>query len=188
VNFVDSTAKAKWQRHRRKWAHCVACPLGVAATEHVFARGDLPASVFFVGEAPGETEDIVGEPFRGDAGDMFEKLLAATRVWLKRDFSYVITNILCCRPTLFDKGRLQNRAPEKTEAAACSPRLYEFFKIADPDCIVTMGKTASKFFPEKSLPRLEITHPSYWLRTGREHGLEFKRALVHLRKFIKEHA
>lgn len=185
MNFSDVKYRSRWARHRKQWTPCNACGLGECATEHVFARGDLPADILFVGEAPGETEDIVGQPFKGKAGIILDTMLRDVRVNLRREFSYAITNILCCRPT-DDAG--DNRPPTKDEAAACSPRLQQFIKLCCPVAVVTLGKVPSRFFPEKSLPRLEVTHPSYWLRTGHTHGYPYKKAKVDLTKFLREHA
>lgn len=184
MNCLNSQTQNLWRRHRQKWLNCQLCPLGANATEHVLGRGQLPAEVLFVGEAPGETEDLTGEPFTGRSGRILEQMLVEIRMETKRDISYAISNVLACRP-VDEYGR--DRPPTPSEAACCAPRLTEFFAIGKVKALVVMGKSAAKFFPEKSLPRLEITHPAYWLRTGDTHGYNYKKAKIELKKFLLEH-
>jgi uracil-DNA glycosylase family 4 len=184
VHCITNQDRKVWQLHRRRWIACQACPLGATATEHVLARGTLPADVLFVGEAPGESEDLLGEPFVGRSGKILDHMIRDINVECCKTFSYCITNILACRPT---DAAGDDRPPTKDEAAACSPRLADFVKRCQPRIIVTLGKSAAKFLPESELPQLAITHPAYWLRTGNTMGLEYKRAKVYLKKFLREH-
>ena len=90
-------------------AACHACPLGDTRTNPVFGVGNPNADLMFVGEAPGEQEDLSGTPFVGRAGQLLDRYLEA--VGISRDQVY-IANILKCRPP-------QNRDPKPEEEDAC---------------------------------------------------------------------
>lgn len=186
--------KDAWYRHRKKWRDCQRCPLGEQAQNHVFARGTLPCKILFVGEAPGESEDIIGKPFVGPSGIMLEKLIARIEVngqWkngrIKHFPTYAITNTLCCFPQRMGRSR----PPEKSELAACQNRLVEFIKLSEAKAFVALGPTATSVLidilgksDELTGPVLTLKHPSYLLRSGRE--TEKARFVVSLIDWIKK--
>ena len=98
---------------------CEKCRLCQTRTNVVLGEGDLHAPLMFIGEGPGQQEDLSGRPFVGAAGQLLDKMLAA--IGLKREQVY-ICNIVKCRPP-------QNRVPEPDERAACMDYLPRF----DPD-------------------------------------------------------
>jgi DNA polymerase len=106
------------------------CRLCESRTQVVPPDGDLDSSVCFVGEAPGEKEDLVGRPFVGMAGKMLDKLFEGERLDRKR---VMITNTVKCRPP-------KNRNPAKDEMAACFPYLEQ--ELAGRRMVVTMGRVA----------------------------------------------
>jgi uracil-DNA glycosylase family 4 len=135
-----------------------------------------------VGEGPGETEDRLGRPFVGRAGELLDRMLLA--IGLQRE-SVFICNTVKCRPTLNDGTRLRNRAPEPDEMANCRSYLDEQIEIIRPRIILALGAPAAKSFlgPQFSITKqrgrwfigpLEIPliasfHPAYILRqTGGE--------------------
>ena len=101
----------------------------------VFGKGNSDAAVMFIGEAPGEKEDLEGVPFVGSAGKQLDKLLAS--IGLSIDDVY-IANILKYRPP-------ENRNPSDDEIRAHTPYLIEQIKAIKPRVIVTMGNFATKF-------------------------------------------
>ncbi|MEO8201492.1 MAG: uracil-DNA glycosylase, partial [Gemmatimonadota bacterium] len=113
---------------------CTRCPLHLTRTKSVPGEGDPKAGLFLVGEGPGETEDRLGRPFVGRAGDLLDKLLAALD--LPRSAVY-IANIVKNRPP-------QNRKPLPDEVAACIPFLYRQIAIVQPKVILAMGGTAGE--------------------------------------------
>ena len=114
---------------------CTRCPLAAGRTQVVFGVGDSSADLMFVGEAPGQQEDLQGEPFVGRSGQLLDKL-----VWeemgLTRDRFY-IANTVKCRPP-------GNRDPEPAEIAACRPWLETQVDVIDPKVVVTLGNFAAK--------------------------------------------
>ncbi|MCX7821353.1 MAG: uracil-DNA glycosylase [Brevinematales bacterium] len=138
VEINDSSSDEKFLRLeelKRKTLECKKCNLYKTATNLVFSDGDYNAELVFVGEAPGEDEDLQGKPFVGRAG----KLLTATieEFGLKRQQVY-ICNILKHRPP-------ENRNPEPEEVAVCSPFLLEQLTIIKPKLIVTLGNFSTRF-------------------------------------------
>ncbi len=114
-------------------AGCVRCPLASSRTNCVFGTGNPDARLMFVGEAPGEQEDLSGTPFVGRAGQLLDKYLAA--VGIPREDVY-IANILKCRPP-------KNRDPLPAEEDACIGYLREQVKIIRPGIIVCLGRIAA---------------------------------------------
>ena len=113
--------------------HCQKCPLGSTRTNFVFGVGNPQADIVFVGEAPGQQEDLKGEPFVGRAGKLLDKILAA--VSLTRNDIY-ICNVLKCRPP-------ENRDPLPSEVDQCEPYLKAQLALINPKLIVALGRVAA---------------------------------------------
>jgi uracil-DNA glycosylase family 4 len=111
---------------------CVACPLSQTRTQAVPGDGPVTARIMAVGEAPGETEDRIGKPFVGAAGQLLTKLLQT--VGLERSDLY-ITNVLKSRPP-------GNRDPLPEEVEACAHFLDEQIELLEPDVILLLGRHA----------------------------------------------
>lgn len=156
----------------RDMSCCTRCDLALGRTQVVHGIGNPEARVFFLGEAPGQQEDRKGEPFVGNAGRLFDRLLAENG--LSRDEVF-ITNVVACRPP-------GNRTPKAGEVKAHAPWLDHQLRLVDPDVIVTLGRIALTFFLPKAkitqvrgqpqqverngrvLPLLPLMHPSAILR------------------------
>lgn len=113
---------------------CKRCPLCEHRTNFVFGEGDPAAQLVFVGEAPGEDEDLQGRPFVGRAGQKLTEMITA--MGLDRQQVY-ICNILKCRPP-------NNRTPAPSEALACRGFLLRQLQIIAPKVIVTLGNPATQ--------------------------------------------
>ena len=161
---------------------CRRCSIGSTRTNSVYGEGDPCAALMVVGEGPGETEDKLGRPFVGRAGELLDKMLAA--IDLAREDVF-ICNTVKCRPTLDDVRRLRNRAPEPEEMKNCRPYLDLQIEIIGPRVILALGAPAAKsFMGEKfsitrqrgqwfegpnAIPTIATFHPAYILRqTGGE--------------------
>ena len=116
-------------------SRCRGCELWQGRTNLVFGVGNPHADVLIVGEAPGEQEDLRGEPFVGRAGQLLNEMLGYAG--LRREDIY-IANVLKCRPP-------GNRNPQAPEIQACSYFLREQTRTIDPEFIVTLGNFATKF-------------------------------------------
>lgn len=109
---------------------CTACPLHLRRTQAVPGTGPAWARIMAVGEGPGETEDRLGKPFVGAAGNVLTRLLQS--IGLDREDIY-ITNVVKCRPP-------GNRDPEPAEAEACAHFLDAQIEIIQPDLILILGR------------------------------------------------
>src|SRR5215216_6034234 len=118
----------------REAAGCNRCPLHQGRTRVVFGAGNADADLMFVGEAPGQQEDLQGLPFVGRAGKLLDQLLA--EVGIQRSDVF-ITNVICCRPP-------GNRDPLPEEIEACKPYLYRKIELIEPKVICTLGNFATK--------------------------------------------
>ncbi len=119
------------ERHSRECPHCTTVTYH---TNLVFGEGSPEAPLVFVGEAPGETEDHMGRPFVGRAGQKLDEMIRA--IGLQRSDVY-IANVLKSRPP-------ENRTPLQHEVERCGPYLVEQLRILQPRVIVTLGGPATK--------------------------------------------
>ena len=136
---------------------CKNCKLCETRTNVVFGIGNPKAKVLFIGEGPGENEDLKGEPFVGRGGMLLDKMLSV--VDLSRDKNIYIANMVKCRPP-------KNRDPEETEVAACRPWLEEQIRIIDPKIIVCLGRVSAIRFID---PNFKVTkeHGQFIEKDGR---------------------
>jgi len=128
--------------------NCHKCRLADTRKNLVFGVGNPQASLLFVGEGPGEQEDLQGEPFVGPSGQLLDKLLAA--IALERKDVY-IANIVKCRPP-------RNRDPQDDEQDLCIQWLREQTRLIRPQMIVCLGRVAA----------LRLISPDF--RVTRQHG------------------
>jgi DNA polymerase len=128
---------------------CRACPLWKYGTQTVFGAGPAPAELMFVGEQPGDKEDLVGEPFVGPAGLMFDK--AMDKAGLDRDSAYVTNAVKHFKFEPRGKRRLHKR-PNSGEIEACFPWLKREVELVQPQLIVALGSTAARAVAGKVVP------------------------------------
>jgi len=114
---------------------CTKCPLWKTRKNAVPGEGNSESPVIFIGEAPGQSEDIKGKPFVGAAGKFLETLLS--EIGLSRNDVF-ICNIVKCRPP-------RNREPMPNEIQTCTPYLDRQIKIIKPKCIVTLGNYSTAY-------------------------------------------
>ena len=137
----------------QKCASCHACSLSETRTNCVFGTGNPIADLMFVGEAPGEQEDLSGTPFVGRAGQLLDKFLYA--VDIPREDVY-IANILKCRPP-------KNRDPLPVEEDACIEYLREQVRLIRPKIIVCLGRISA----------MRLIKPDF--KITKEHGQWFEK-------------
>jgi DNA polymerase len=127
---------------------CTKCPLWKTRKNAVPGEGNSESPVMFIGEAPGQSEDIEGKPFVGAAGKFLETLLF--EIGLSRNDVF-ICNIVKCRPP-------RNREPMPNEIQTCTPYLDRQIKIIKPKFIVTLGNYSTAYiFSKANLPFSGIT-------------------------------
>lgn len=137
-----------WEELRQVCEQCQKCELGASRTNLVFGDGNPNAEIMFVGEGPGQQEDLTGTPFVGPAGQLLDRMLEI--IDLDRT-KYYIANIVKCRPP-------RNRDPLAGEQDACIDYLREQVKLVRPKIIVCLGRIAA----------VRLISPDY--RITREHG------------------
>ena len=123
-----------WNELKEQCLNCKKCGLCETRTNVVFGVGNPNAEVMFIGEGPGENEDLQGEPFVGRGGKLLDKMLYS--VDLSREENIYIANIVKCRPP-------KNRDPKPEEQVACTDWLRNQYKLINPKIIVCLGRIAS---------------------------------------------
>lgn len=142
----------EWEKLNEKCLECRRCPLYESRTNLVFGVGDHKSKVLFIGEGPGEQEDIKGEPFVGRAGKLLDDMLAM--IGLDRSKIY-IANMVKCRPP-------KNRDPNSTEQEACFEWLSRQIELIEPKIIVCLGRIAAMKMIDENF------------KISKQHGLWFK--------------
>ena len=137
-----------WTQLERTCKECTGCPLSKTRKNVVFGVGNPEADIMFVGEGPGEQEDLQGEPFVGPAGKLLDDMLSI--IDLDRTNVY-IANIVKCRPP-------RNRDPLEEEQLACLEYLRNQVSLVKPKIIVCLGRIAAT----------RLIRPDF--RITREHG------------------
>jgi len=167
-----------YREFKQRWSGCTECNLSQHRKNIVLCRGSLPCNILYIGEAPGDSENTLGQPFIGPAGKLLDSIigyimddLAETPLSSNFQGSYAMTNVVCCKPPKNEKGEQQ--APTKKQAEACSTRLEDFINLANPDIIVNVGNVSKRHI-DMSLPRnfkcqfVHIMHPASILRIQSE--------------------
>jgi DNA polymerase len=126
---------------QRKVHGCRGCDLYRHATQAVFGEGPPDARVVFVGEQPGNAEDLAGHPFVGPAGGVFDKALAAAGI--DRQTVYVTNAVKHFKFEERGKARLHKR-PRPGEVRACAPWLRAELDVIRPEVLVLLGGTAAQ--------------------------------------------
>jgi len=120
---------------------CHACDLWSRATQTVFGEGPRTARVLFVGEQPGDKEDLAGHPFVGPAGRVLDEALAEVGIDRKRVF---VTNAVKHFKWRASGKRRLHEQPNGTEIAACRMWLELELQLVKPDIVVALGATAAQ--------------------------------------------
>jgi uracil-DNA glycosylase len=169
-------AAMDWPTLRAAVAACRACALCESRKQTVFGVGHPNARLMIVGEAPGEQEDLQGEPFVGQAGKLLDNMLRAiglTREEGEAEQQVFIANTLKCRPP-------RNRNPDPAETARCAPFLARQIELVQPRVLLAMGRFAAQSLLAtdepigrlrgrvhrwREIPVVVTYHPAYLLRT-----------------------
>lgn len=176
-------------QHKLNWEKCELCDLCATRNRVVLVRGNLPCEVLFIGEAPGASEDVIGQPFVGPAGKLLTKMVYdAERS--SRTFRHAFTNLVACIP-IGDDGN-KTVEPSEVSIKACVDRLEELIKIAKPRGIVMVGKLAAKWIPKMfgyahAEKFATIDHPAFILRMNEaQRPLTIQRNTVAISDFVTD--
>lgn len=180
-----------WSTLKEACHNCNNCELCMTRNNVVFGIGVENADVMFVGEGPGEQEDLKGEPFVGPAGKLLDDMLSI--IDLYRDENCYIANIVKCRPP-------KNRDPKDEEQDACIGYLRNQVTLVNPKIIVCLGRIAAKklidpdfritrqhgqWFQKNGIWMTAIYHPSALLRDVSKRPETFEDLLL-IREKIRE--
>jgi uracil-DNA glycosylase family protein len=179
------------EKVRQQALTCTACRLAETRTNVVFGEGNPRAPLVFVGEGPGEHEDATGRPFVGRAGALLDQALRENG--LSRKHVY-ICNVIKCRASIVENGRVRNRPPYADEIAACHKWLDLQLTIIQPLVIVCLGAPAANTLIHKNFKMTQergiwfpchyaryamaTLHPAYILRQEGESYQQNYRLLV----------
>jgi DNA polymerase len=173
---AGDVATLDWDALHARIAGCQACGLCASRRNTVPGVGPQRADWMVVGEAPGEQEDLRGEPFVGPAGQLLDAMLRA--IGLDRGRNVYIANVLKCRPP-------GNRNPEPQEMAQCEPYLQRQIALVQPKVILAMGRFAlqallrttepvgrlrGRVHAYEGVPVVVTYHPAYLLRNLADKG------------------
>lgn len=177
IKKIRHAAAGSVEALREEASGCRACPLWAPATQTVFGEGPTDAPVMFVGEQPGDQEDIAGRPFVGSAGRLFDQAMAQANV--PRDRAYVTNAVKHFRFVPRGTRRIHQK-PGVPDIRACRTWLEQEISLVKPRLIVALGATAAQSLFGKAMPvgknrgqlldagigaQVLITvHPSYLLR------------------------
>ena len=180
-----------WDDLKAACESCRKCELCKTRTNVVVGVGNPLAEVMFIGEGPGENEDLQGEPFVGRAGKLLDKMLDA--VELDRHTNVYIANIVKCRPP-------QNRDPKPEEQEQCIEWLRAQVRLIRPKVIVCLGRIAAakiikpdikitkehgRWFEKGGILMMPMLHPAALLRDPRKKPEAFQDFLT-LREKLRE--
>ena len=181
----------KWEDLVKECVNCQKCSLCETRTNVVVGVGNKNAKILFIGEGPGENEDLQGEPFVGRGGKLLDKMLEA--VDLNRNKNIYIANIVKCRPP-------KNRDPKPEEQEMCIDWLRNQVKLISPKIIVCLGRISAariiksdikitkehgQFFEKNGILMMPMLHPAAVLRDPRRKPEAFNDFLI-LRDKIME--
>lgn len=155
-NSAADIALLSWEQLQQHVAACKSCGLHETRTQTVFGTGNPNADWLIVGEAPGQQEDLRGEPFVGRAGQLLDQMLIA--VGLDRQ-SVFIANVLKCRPP-------NNRDPATAEATACRHYLERQIELINPRIVLAVGRIAAQLLLASDAPLGRLRGRQHYLKNG----------------------
>lgn len=183
---------SRFQLHVHTWQNCQLCALCNQRSHIVLARGTVPCDVLFIGEAPGQSEDVLGKPFIGPAGKLLDQIIETA--W--RDSNSVatraFTNLVACFPKNAKDKKVNE--PEPEEIKACEKRLAEFVGLCSPKLAVCVGKLSSTWVHKmrnglglEDTKLIDIFHPAAILRAGiQNQGLAVQKCVLTLTEALED--
>jgi len=190
---IGSNALAAWQAVREEARGCTRCPLFECATQTVFGEGPVTAPLMFVGEQPGDQEDLAGKPFIGPAGQLFDRALGEAGI--DRSQAYVTNAVKHFKFERRGKRRIHSK-PDAGEIEACRWWIEQERAILRPTLTVALGATAARSLFHKAVtisatrgrphPMPEggeawvTVHPSFLLRVRDDREAEYARFVADL--------
>jgi uracil-DNA glycosylase len=201
IEAVGNNAGKAWESIRGEAMHCTRCHLYRHATQTVFGEGPLDATILFVGEQPGDQEDLAGRPFVGPSGQLLDRALDEAGVDRRR--TYVTNAVKHFKFVRRGKRRIHDQ-PAGGEIAACRWWLQQELALIRPPVTVALGATAARALFGKvvtisalrgrghALPEggeaWATVHPSFLLRVRDDRETEYARFVADLERIGKRAA
>ena len=160
-----SNLSASWEALRAEAARCTRCDLYKCATQTVFGEGPLDPTIMFVGEQPGDQEDLAGRPFVGPAGQLFDAALAEAGI--DRATTYVTNAVKHFKFVLRGKKRIHSR-PDTGEIDACRWWQEQERGLIRPALTVALGATAARSLTGKTMTIAKVRDAPLMLADGSE--------------------
>lgn len=185
---MPASSLSPWEQFKTKWESCTQCELCEVRRNVVLARGNVPCDVLLVGEAPGQSEDVLGQPFVGPAGHLLDKQIEeALANSGATELRIAFTNLVCCIPKE-SRGGQKVSEPSKECIEACERRLIDFIHLCQPKLIVCVGELAERYASwGSSAVVTQITHPAAILRAELvRQSLMYQRVVVILENAFRD--
>ena len=205
---MPPSTKSPLVLHMEKWKGGCGADICGRSQRVCHIRGSVPCDVVFIGEAPGDSEDVLGRPFVGPAGANFQKKVIQECIphkvvtdpktketkWVTTGVTYALMNLVGCIPR--DSSHIKEGPPDPDDVVRCAPRLLELLNICKPKLIVCIGNEArdslDPFMKSSVLnvnktghkfhntPRIHVLHPAYILSKLHltNQGLAWQRASI----------
>jgi uracil-DNA glycosylase len=188
------TLAKRFALHKADWNSCTRCELHEHRTKVCLVRGSLPADILFVAEAPGKSENGLGQPLVGPAGHLMDRIVEAALAPFSPTPRVAFTNLVGCIPILDERGKEGQPEPEHIDA--CRPRLQELIDMANPRLIVRVGAMASGWVTpgfkgsvkvKDGVVIIDVEHPAHIARMPiAQAGLAESRAVVTIRNAVED--
>jgi DNA polymerase len=160
-----SNLRASWEALMKEARDCTRCELYKCGTQTVFGEGPLDARILFVGEQPGDQEDLAGRPFVGPAGQLFDQLLEKAGV--DRSQTYVTNAVKHFKFVQRGKRRIHSK-PDAGEIQACRFWLEHERELIRPAVTVALGATAARSLIGKVVTNSKVRDAPLTLADGSE--------------------
>jgi uracil-DNA glycosylase family 4 len=184
--------KSLWVRHKERWSEGCGHEACSKAFRVVLAKGKIPADIALVGEGPGRSEDSIGLPFVGPAGQLLDKIVGKA---IPEAYRVVYLNMVGCIPLGYGG---KDKEPSEDQVEACKGRVEEMLALAHPKILIAVGAFAKGYLEQGYAHSLRvpdtvkvfgsIDHPAYILKTNvAQRGLLIQRAIVNITGYIEEY-
>lgn len=185
---------SKYQLLLADWKDCTRCELHLHRKRVVMARGSIPADVAFVGEAPGLSEDVMGQPFTGPAGKLLDHIVSRS---VPKSMKVAFFNLVACIPK-YGSATAKAEEPNQDSIDACAPRLEALLHLCLPKLklLVTVGSTSRDNLDSKyrgpyedlpDVPQIHILHPAAILRQSTVvQGMSVQKCIVDISNALED--
>jgi DNA polymerase len=155
--------------------NCTKCSLYKTRYNLVEGRGDIPADILFIGQAPGVSEDLHGRAFIGPAGQLLDKMIIDAKI---DKYKKYFTNCILCRPC--NSKKESDREPTLEELVMCRENVLTIVDTICTTIVVLVGDVAKRQFRKQFPSAIILTHPSALLRTGGKASPMYRENIIRL--------